>query len=182
MKNMGSWWMMMMVMVWISSVTVTVVVSEELHRVGDARYGWVPDVNFTEWLKNRSIMFILFSMEGVGVYNAYFGFDKRCYSVLQVNQTSYENCIDRDFIFNVTRGGRDVFQLTEAKTYYFISGGGYCFRGMKVAVPVTEHPPPPAEPPLTSKNGTPTSALGVNGGWMVLGIGLGAAFLLLHCR
>lgn len=53
---------------------------------------------------------------------------------MEVNKTSYENCIDRNFIENITRGGRDVFSLTEAKPYYFLSGNGYCFKGMKVAV------------------------------------------------
>lgn len=72
-------------------------------------------------------------------FDEVFNFDKRYYNVLEVNKTSYENCIDRDFIKNVTRGGRDVVQLTEAKTYYYISGGGYCFHGMKVDVKVEEY-------------------------------------------
>lgn len=50
------------------------------------------------------------------------------------------------FVRNLTRGGRDVVQLTEAKTYYFITGGGYCFHGMKVAVDVQEHPTPAPSP------------------------------------
>jgi len=40
----------------------------------------------------------------------------------------------------VTRGGRDVVQMTEARTYYYLSGGGYCFHGMKVAVNVQQLP------------------------------------------
>ncbi|KAJ1381555.1 Phytocyanin domain [Sesbania bispinosa] len=68
-----------------------------------------------------------------------FGYDRHIYSVLEVNKTSYENCIDTGFIKNITRGGgRDVFQLTKAKTYYFLSGGGFCWQGMKVAIHVTE--------------------------------------------
>lgn len=55
-----------------------------------------------------------------------------------MNKTSYENCIDRDFIKNVTRGGRDVVQLTEARTYYYLSSGGYCFHQMRVAINVVE--------------------------------------------
>ena len=70
-----------------------------------------------------------------------FGFDKQLYNVLEVNKTSYESCIDKDYIYNVTRGGRDVFHLTEAKTYYFLSGRGYCYKGMKVAVFVEQSPP-----------------------------------------
>lgn len=73
-----------------------------------------------------------------------FGFDKHIYNVLEVNKTSYENCNEKDFIFNITKGGRDVFNLTEAKTYYFLSGRGFCFQGMKVAVFVEEYSPPPS--------------------------------------
>ncbi|TYI26356.1 hypothetical protein ES332_A05G109300v1 [Gossypium tomentosum] len=82
-----------------------------LHRVGGGRYSWKPNVNFTD-----------------------FGFNKQSYSVLQVNETSYPNCIEENFINNITKGGRDVFNLTMPKLYYFISGRGYCFKRMKVAI------------------------------------------------
>jgi hypothetical protein len=59
-----------------------------------------------------------------------------------VNKTSYENCIDKNFIENITRGGRDVFNLTLAKPYYFLSGKGDFFKGMKVAVHVRDNAPP----------------------------------------
>ncbi|XP_028780549.1 basic blue protein-like [Neltuma alba] len=65
-----------------------------------------------------------------------FNFDKRYFNVLEVNETSYENCRDEGFVKNLTRGGRDVVQLTEARTHYYLSSGGYCFQGMKVAVTV----------------------------------------------
>ena len=67
---------------------------------------------------------------------AVFNFDKRYFNVLEVNKTNYENCRDQEFLKNITRGGRDVVQLTEARTYYYLSSGGYCFQGMKVAVTV----------------------------------------------
>lgn len=70
-----------------------------------------------------------------------FGFDKRKYNVLEVNQTSYQQCNDKGFIKNITRGGRDVYNLTEAKLFYFLSSGGYCFHGMKLAVDVVEFVP-----------------------------------------
>lgn len=73
-----------------------------------------------------------------------FKFDRRYFNVLEVNKTSYENCIDRDFIKNITRGGRDVVQMTEARTYYYLSGGGYCFHGMRVAVQVQQEDQDPA--------------------------------------
>lgn len=92
-----------------------------------------------------------------------FGFDKHKYNVLQVNKTNYEKCGDKDFIENVTRGGRDVFNLTEAKPFYFICGrGDYCSKGMKIAVHVETDPPPPtASPNLTiSASPSPSSIHG----------------------
>ncbi|TKY57083.1 Lamin protein [Spatholobus suberectus] len=81
------------------------------------------------------------------------------YNVLEVNKTGYEKCVDKGFIQNISRGaGRDVFQLTEFKTYYFLSGGGYCWHGMKVAINVTEGvaAPTPAPAPVPSpKSGAP---------------------------
>lgn len=76
-----------------------------------------------------------------------FGYDRHMFNVLEVNKTSYEHCIDTGVIKNVSRGaGRDVFQLTEVKTYYFLSGGGYCWNGMKVAIDVTENVAPTSSP------------------------------------
>lgn len=76
-----------------------------------------------------------------------FRFDKRYYNVLEINETNYEQCNDREFITNITRGGRDVFQLTEARPYYFLSSGGYCYNGMKLAINVESSPPAPAPAP-----------------------------------
>lgn len=58
-----------------------------------------------------------------------------------MNKTNYEKCVDKGFISNITRGGRDVFQLLEAKTYYFLCGRGFCFHGMKVDINVEPLPP-----------------------------------------
>ncbi|GLT33819.1 hypothetical protein SLA2020_083790 [Shorea laevis] len=80
-----------------------------LHRVGGGRYTWRLDVNFTDWASHE----IFF----VGDW-LYFGFNKYQFNVLQVNQTSYENCIDTNFIKNITRGGRDVFNLSKAETLF----------------------------------------------------------------
>ncbi|KAH7541924.1 early nodulin-like protein 20 [Ziziphus jujuba] len=104
-----------------------------LHRVGGGRYGWNPETNFTEWSIHEHFY--------VGDW-LYFGFDKKTHSVLEVNRSSYEKCIDKGFISNITRGGRDVFNLTEAKTYYFLDGRGFCIKGMKVSVLVEEYFPP----------------------------------------
>lgn len=79
-----------------------------------------------------------------------FRFDKRYYNVLEVNKTNYEQCNDREFITNITRGGRDVYQLNETRPYYFLSSGGYCYNGMKLAINVEIKPPPPASAPAKS--------------------------------
>jgi hypothetical protein len=92
---------------------------------------------------------------------------------LEVNKTSYENCIDKNFIENITKGGRDVFNLTEAKPYYFLSGKGYCFKGMKVAVYVHDNTPPLGAPFLVY-NGFPSDT----SGWMIQLVILATAFLL----
>ncbi|GLT68174.1 hypothetical protein SLA2020_404300 [Shorea laevis] len=65
-----------------------------LHRVGGGRYTWAPNINFTEWSSHEQFY--------VGDW-LYFGFDKSLYNVLEVNETSYENCIDKNFIKNITR-------------------------------------------------------------------------------
>jgi len=85
-----------------------------------------------------------------------------------VNKTSYENCIDTGFIKNISTGaGRDVFQLTEDKTYYFVSGGGFCKRGVKVAIDVNEHIAP-APGPTPHKGSAATSNIQIYHSLVVL--------------
>ncbi|KAF3648694.1 hypothetical protein BC332_05992 [Capsicum chinense] len=115
-------------------------VASRLVKVGD-KHGWDQNVNYTDWAAHYHLY--------VGDW-LNFVFDKHYYSVLEVNQTNYEQCIDSDFITNITRGGRDVFQLTQARPYYFISSGGYCFHGMKLAINVEE--PLPASPAPSSSD------------------------------
>lgn len=106
--------------------------------------GCVSSLQFSS-LHNMSILCIfirLFVNQFPFVYLD-FGFDKHIYNVLEVNKTSYENCIDTDFIHNITRGGRDVFQFLEVRPYYFLSGRGFCFQGMRVAINVEEIAPVP---------------------------------------
>ncbi|RDX65805.1 Lamin-like protein, partial [Mucuna pruriens] len=109
-----------------------------LHRVGGGRYTWAPKVNFTKWASHEH-------------FYKDFGFDKRIYNVLEVNKTNYENCNDTSFIKNITRGGRDVFQLLEARAYYFLCGKGFCFQGMKIAINVEEAAPALPPPALSNK-------------------------------
>ncbi|EXB54654.1 Lamin-like protein [Morus notabilis] len=122
--------------------------SADIHYVGGAKNTWAPNVNFSHWS----------SLEHFHLDDwLYFGYNKYQFNVLEVNKTSYESCNDRYFITNVTKGaGRDVFQLKEAKTYYFLSSGGYCFQGMKVAVDVLDIPPA-APPPEPVRNSSPES-------------------------
>ncbi|CAH8358975.1 unnamed protein product [Eruca vesicaria subsp. sativa] len=121
---------------WVLLTYVTVLMIEvesSLHRVGGGKYNWNPDVNFSDWANNQRFY--------AGDW-LFFGFDRTRHNILQVNKSSYEQCIDDDFIFNVTRGGRDVFQLVQPKPYYFICGRGYCVKGMKLAVNVLPQLPP----------------------------------------
>ncbi|XP_057769608.1 early nodulin-like protein 19 [Salvia miltiorrhiza] len=109
----------------------------DLIKVGD-KAGWTPDVNYTHWAAHRHFF--------VGDW-LYFVFDKRYYNVLEVKKANYERCDDGEFMKNVTRGGRDVYNLTEARSYYFLSSGGYCFHGMKLSIHVRRSPPPPPPSP-----------------------------------
>ncbi|PON96332.1 Cupredoxin [Trema orientale] len=103
-------------------LTITATAKPILHKVGGSA-GWKQNINYTSWSSTRH-------------FHLDFSFDKRYYNVLEVNKTSYESCMDRDFMKNVTRGGRDVYELREARPYYFLSGGGYCYHGMRVAISV----------------------------------------------
>lgn len=106
-----------------------------------------------------------------------FRFDKHYYNVLEVNETSYQLCNDQNFITNITRGGRDVFNLTQARPYYFLSSGGYCFQGMKLAVNVEVYVPAPLAPP-PSKNGVFITTGIQDTITVVIGIALALDFLL----
>ncbi|KAL2942065.1 Lamin-like protein [Bienertia sinuspersici] len=82
-------------------------------------------------------------------------FDKNAFDVLEVNQTNYENCNSENFIANLTKGGRDVYQLMEARPYYFICSKGYCYGGMKLAID-TRNSPPPAPSPQGNNAASPS--------------------------
>ncbi|KAK3218106.1 hypothetical protein Dsin_012076 [Dipteronia sinensis] len=83
-------------------------VSATLHRVG-GKLGWNPNINYTEWAASERFYIKDWLI---------FYFDKNMYNVLEVNKTNYENCRDQEFMTNISRGGgRDVFELKEAKAY-----------------------------------------------------------------
>ncbi|GMH19348.1 hypothetical protein Nepgr_021189 [Nepenthes gracilis] len=121
--------------------------SSEFHLVG-GKDGWKSGVNYTVWAANQSFH--------VGDW-LLFRFDKFAFDILEVNKTSYDKCNGQDFITNITRGGRDVFQLNESRPYFFICSKGYCFNGMKLAINVEELPSPAPSP---STNGVfPSNSL-----------------------
>ncbi|CAM8990021.1 unnamed protein product [Rhodiola kirilowii] len=110
---------------------------------------WNSGVNYTDWASQKQFF--------VGDWLK-FVFSKYQYSVMEVNQTNYDKCIETDFITNITRGGRDVFQVNETRPYYFISGFGQCWGGVKLAINVQSIPPPPPKPsPSQHKNASPSS-------------------------
>ncbi|KAL9233662.1 hypothetical protein vseg_008627 [Gypsophila vaccaria] len=116
---------------------VTDRVSGRLVNVG-GRDMWKPNVNYTEWASHENF----YVDDWIG-----FKFDKNQFDVVEVNETGYRDCNNNFMITNITRGaGRDVYQLKEARPYYFICTRGYCYGGMKLAINVTLPPTPPPPP------------------------------------
>ncbi|XP_047337106.1 lamin-like protein [Impatiens glandulifera] len=121
-----------------------------LQQVSATRYtvggnmGWNTNVNFTVWAQGKNF------------YNGdwlYFVYDRNQMNVLEVNKTDYETCNSDHFLQNCTTGaGRDVVQLKETRPYYFLSGKGFCWGGMKVLIDVQNLPPPPSAQPKKSKS------------------------------
>ncbi|RYR45753.1 hypothetical protein Ahy_A07g031548 [Arachis hypogaea] len=121
-------------MVMMTSMMVNMAKSE-LHYVGGNKFSWAPNVNLTQW------------------------------SMHQHFYTSYENCIDKDFIKNITRGGgKDVIELKEVKTYYFLSSGGFCWNGLKVAINVENVAPTPSP----GHNKSSSCTIGINQNLVIL--------------
>ncbi|XP_051118709.1 lamin-like protein [Andrographis paniculata] len=114
--------------------------------VGSGLGGWAPNVNYTDWVKDKHFY------KGDWLY---FVYDRNQVDVLEVNKTSYDTCNADHPLHNFTTGvGRDVVELNVTKTYYFISSKGYCYGGLKIAVNVEKAPPPPQASP--AKNSSPT--------------------------
>ncbi|KAI3862723.1 hypothetical protein MKX03_002015 [Papaver bracteatum] len=110
--------------------------------------GWTSNVNYTIWAQN-----ITFYKDDW----LFFVYDRNQQNVLQVNKTDYESCNENNPIHSWTTGaGRDVVPLNVTKHYYFISGHGFCYGGMKIAVHVLNPPPPPKAAPI--KSGSSPSA------------------------
>lgn len=91
-------------------------------------------------------------------FSPVFVYDRNQMNVLEVNKTDYESCNSDHPLHNWTTGaGRDVVPLNVTRHYYFISGKGFCYGGMKLAVRVENPPPPPSASPIKEKSGTPST-------------------------
>ncbi|KAF2299400.1 hypothetical protein GH714_031836 [Hevea brasiliensis] len=110
--------------------------------------GWTTNVNYTVWAKDKHF------------YNGdwlFFVYDRNQMNVLEVNKTDYESCNSDHPLHNWTRGaGRDVVPLNVTRNYYLISGKGFCFGGMKLAVHVENPPPPPTAASLNENSASPS--------------------------
>ncbi|OVA13396.1 Plastocyanin-like [Macleaya cordata] len=112
--------------------------------------GWTSNVNYTIWAKDKHF----YKDDWL-----FFVYDRNQMNVLEVNKTDYETCNSDHPIHSWTTGaGRDVVPLNVTRHYYFISGKGFCYGGMKLAINVVNPPPPPMAAPATNKNGSPSDS------------------------
>ncbi|CAN0924345.1 Lamin-like protein [Linum grandiflorum] len=139
-------------------------VSAKRYTVG-ANMGWTTNVNYSIWAQDKHF------------YNddwLFFVYDRNQQNVLEVNKTDYESCNSDHPLHNWTTGaGRDVVPLNVTRHYYFISGKGFCYGGMKLALRVEKHPPPPTASPVKSDS-PPCIGIGSSGPYVlpaVLAIG-----------
>ncbi|XP_050230198.1 early nodulin-like protein 17 [Mercurialis annua] len=111
--------------------------------------GWTTNVNYTIWAQDKHF----YKDDWL-----FFVYDRNQMNVLEVNKTDYESCNSDHFLHNWTTGaGRDVVPLNVTRDYYIISGKGFCYGGMKLAIHVEKLPPPPTASPV--KNASPVSNL-----------------------
>lgn len=90
------------------------------------------------------------------MFSPVFVYDRNQQNILEVNKTDYEACNSDHPLHNWTTGaGRDVVPLNVTRRYYFLSGKGFCYSGMKIAVQVENLPPPPSAAPVKSKGSAP---------------------------
>ncbi|KAF5725383.1 lamin-like protein [Tripterygium wilfordii] len=97
------------------------------------------------------VVALIFSMAVMVPEVSVFVYDRNQMDVLEVNKTDYDACNADHPLHNYTTGaGRDVVHLNVTRHYYFISGKGFCFSGMKLAIRVQNLPPPPTAAPSKS--------------------------------
>ncbi|KAJ4961783.1 hypothetical protein NE237_021693 [Protea cynaroides] len=120
-----------MLLMMISSVSST-------RYIVGGNMGWTTNVNYTVWAKGKH-----FYLDDW----LFFVYDRNMMNILEVNKTAYDQCIETHPLHNWTTGaGRDVVPLNVTRRYYFISGKGFCYGGMKLSVEVEKLPPPPSSP------------------------------------
>ncbi|BFG26622.1 hypothetical protein CerSpe_128960 [Prunus speciosa] len=143
-RGVGSGSAMVLVVLLCFVLVMVPEVSATRFIVGGGSKGWTSNVNYTIWA------------QGQHFYNGdwlFFVYDRNQMNVLEVNQTDYVSCNADHPLHNWTTGaGRDVVPLNVTRHYYFISGNGFCYGGMKLAVKVENLPPPPSAAPLKSKS------------------------------
>ncbi|KAI3833922.1 hypothetical protein MKW92_007892 [Papaver armeniacum] len=129
------------VVVDFSTSTPTKVEAKRWSVGGNRR--WTQNVNYTIW------------SHGIKFYKGdwlVFVYDRSQYNVLQVNKIDYDTCNESNPIHSWSTGsGRNVVQLNASKDYFFISGHGFCYSGMKVGIHVLD-------PPSTKSAGTSTDS------------------------
>ncbi|KAM7520696.1 hypothetical protein LguiB_019658 [Lonicera macranthoides] len=137
----GITWPTAVVVIMCTALIMLPEVSSTRFIVG-GNMGWTSNVNYTIWAQGKHF------------YNGdwlFFVYDRNQMNVLEVNRTNYETCNSDNPIHNWTTGaGRDVVPLNVTRPYYFISGKGFCYGGMKIAVNVENLPPPPSAAPVRS--------------------------------
>ncbi|KAG5555989.1 hypothetical protein RHGRI_006578 [Rhododendron griersonianum] len=111
----------------------------DYHYVGGLK-GWNMNLNSAEWAANERFMV------GDALMFPYHYINR--YDVLEVGRSGYDSCDDKNLLMNVTEDADyNIFKLTEAKSYYFISSRDHCLQGLKMVINVNTLPPPPPPPP-----------------------------------
>ncbi|XP_038696616.1 lamin-like protein [Tripterygium wilfordii] len=133
---------MVVVVALIFSMAVMVPEVSGTRWIVGANMGWSANVNYTIWAQDKKFYYDDW---------LFFVYDRNQMDVLEVNKTDYDACNADHPLHNYTTGaGRDVVHLNVTRHYYFISGKGFCFSGMKLAIRVQNLPPPPTAAPSKS--------------------------------
>jgi hypothetical protein len=132
-EKMGIAWLILTALIMLPEVLST------RYIVGGNK-GWSATVNYTIWVQDKNF----FNGDWL-----FFVYDRNQMSVLEVNRTDYDKCNSDNPIRDWSTGaGRDVIPLNVTRPYYFISGNGFCYSDMKVAIHVENLPLPPSSSPM----------------------------------
>ncbi|KAG8366932.1 hypothetical protein BUALT_Bualt16G0019400 [Buddleja alternifolia] len=96
--------------------------------------GWTTNVNYSIWARSKHFY--------KGDWLFFVSTNWKRTDVFEVRKKDYDKCNSNHPIHKLSKGyGRDVVPLNVTKTYYFISGRGFCYGGMKVAIQVKSRRP-----------------------------------------